>query len=70
MAKSNKTAKTADRPIPYTVTDPDAPIPYRVRVATPSPELRNFVVPKLGIRGFAARPAPVEAPSAVHRKVA
>jgi hypothetical protein len=35
------------KPIPYTVTD--LPIPYRVRVQTPSPELRAFVVPKLGV---------------------
>ena len=35
-------------PIPYTVTD--LPIPYRVRVAAPSAELRAFVVPKLGVR--------------------
>lgn len=43
----------ADRPIPYALTD--APIPYRVRVDTPSPELRAFVVPRLGIQ-------PVELP--------
>jgi hypothetical protein len=36
------------QPIPYAVTD--LPIPYRVRVCTPSPELRAFVVPKLGVQ--------------------
>jgi hypothetical protein len=35
--------KNSNQPIPYAVTD--LPIPYRVRVATPSPELRAFVVP-------------------------
>jgi len=40
-----------NRPIPYLVTD--LPIPYRVRVATPSRELRDFVVPRLGIQGSA-----------------
>ena len=40
-----------DRPIAYTVTDPDAPIPYRIRLETASPELRSFVVPRLGIEG-------------------
>jgi hypothetical protein len=38
-----------DSPIPYALTD--VPIPYRVRVATASPTLRSFVVPRLGIRG-------------------
>ena len=35
-------------PIPYVLVD--APAPYRVRVATASPALRSFVVPRLGIR--------------------
>lgn len=35
-----------DRPIPFTLAlDPDAPVPYRVRVAT-SPALRALVVPR------------------------
>jgi hypothetical protein len=40
-----------DRRIPYLVTD--LPVPYRVRVATPSAELRALVVPKLGIQPVA-----------------
>ena len=32
-----------DIPIPFTLSD--APIPYRIRVETVSPELRAFVVP-------------------------
>lgn len=47
-----------DRPIAYAVTDApipflvnDAPVPYRVRVGTPSAEMRAFVVPQLGIEG-------------------
>jgi hypothetical protein len=58
--KTRSAARTTkpilDRPIPYAVTDSpipylvtDLPIPYRVRVGTPSAELRRFVVPKLGI---------------------
>lgn len=51
-----KTKKTvADQPIPYLLND--APIPYRIRVETPSPELRSFVVPKLSIQP-SAPPAP------------
>ena len=37
-----------DQPISYAVTD--LPIPYRVRVLTASPDLREFVVPRLGIQ--------------------
>ena len=48
---TKKTTKL-DRPIPFTVTDPNAPVPYRVRVETASPDLRAFVVPRLGIRGY------------------
>ncbi len=48
--------KNADRPIPFSVTDPDRPIPYRVRVRTASLELHDFVVPKLGIRGVVPGP--------------
>lgn len=43
-----------DQPIPYLVNDD--PIPYRVRVTTPSPELRSFVVPRLGILGSETPP--------------
>jgi hypothetical protein len=39
-----------DQPIPFSVVDPSAPIPYRVRVLPPSLELLGFVVPVLGIR--------------------
>jgi hypothetical protein len=45
-------------PIPFTVTDPDAPVPYRLRVLAPSQELRDFVVPRLGISSI-----PEERPS-------
>ena len=39
-----------DRAVPYTVTDL-LPVPYRVRVGTPSHALRSFVVPR-GARTF------------------
>jgi hypothetical protein len=69
----NKTSKlNVDQPIPFTVVDPDAPIPYRIRVATPSVELRNFVVPVLGIQGEMSPPGaiPEERPSEVRLKKA
>jgi hypothetical protein len=54
----NTNRKNVDAPIPYAVTDlpipylvNDVPVPYRVRVGTPSPELRDFMVPVLGIKG-------------------
>ena len=60
-----KTKKNpADQPIPYTVTD--MPVPYRIRVDTPSPELRSFVVPKLAIQPF----IPGERESGMRLKVA
>jgi hypothetical protein len=55
-----------DQSVPYIVTD--LPIPYRMRVVTPSPELRAFVVPRLGVQG-----SPFlldEAPSEVKLRVA
>jgi hypothetical protein len=39
---------------PYIVND--QPIPYRLRVALPPPELRRFVVPRLGVRGSLVPP--------------
>ena len=51
------------RSIPYLVTD--LPIPYRVRVATSSSELRAFVVPKLSIQPVATATIPVEEPKKV-----
>jgi len=54
-----------DQPIPYAVTD--LPIPYRVRVLTASPELRAFVVPKLGIHPVATVTVPVEEPKSETR---
>jgi hypothetical protein len=64
----------ADAPIPYAVTDlpipywaNDVPIPYRTRVATPSPALRAFMVPVLGIRGSTLPP---EAQSETRLRVA
>ena len=59
-----------DQPIPFTVVDPDAPIPFRVRVATPGPEMRSFVVPALGVRGIAEPPVPEERRSGPRLKVA
>lgn len=53
-------ARNADATIHYAVTDPEAPIPflvtdmpvpYRVRVGTMSPDLREFMVPTLRIKG-------------------
>jgi hypothetical protein len=35
-----------DRPIAYAPVDPDAPIPFRVRVLPVSQTLRDFVVPR------------------------
>lgn len=58
---------STDRPIPHTVTD--LPIPYRVRVATASPALRQFVVPTLGIRGQTELPE-ADRPSGTRLKVA
>lgn len=53
----------ADAPIPYAVTDlpipylvNDLPVPYRLRMGTPSPELRDSVVPVLGIKGSSIPP--------------
>jgi len=59
-----------NRPIPYVVTD--LPIPYRLRVLTASPELRAFVVPKLGIQPIATVTLPLleEEKSGVRMKVA
>lgn len=48
----------SSQPIPYAVTD--LSIPYRVRVMAASPELRAFVVPKLGIQPVATETRPVE----------
>lgn len=52
--RSTVTLTAADQPIGYVVSD--APIPYRVRVGTASPALREFVVPVLGIKGSAVPP--------------
>lgn len=60
-----------NRPIPYVVTD--LPIPYRLRVLTASPELRAFVVPKLGIQPVATVTVPIleeEEKSGIRMKVA
>lgn len=60
-----KTKKiAADKPIPYTVTD--MPVPYRIRVDTPSPELRAFVVPRLNVQPS----APLAPESGLRLKVA
>ena len=71
--RTRQTNPSVDRPIPYAVTDlpirylvNDAPIPYRVRVGTPSAQLRQFVVPRLGIEGS---PFPPEAQSETRLKV-
>jgi hypothetical protein len=58
-----------DQPIPFTVTDPDAPVPYRIRVATPSPELRAFVAPSSRVPTFDAPPPPVAQESGPRLKV-
>ena len=50
-----------DQPIPFAVVDLDSPVPYKLRVDT-QPSLRDFVVPRLGIRGYAAPPAPASEP--------
>ncbi len=61
-------------PIPFLVTDPDAPVPYRLRVLAPSQELRvlapsqelrDFVVPRLGIPSI-----PEERPSGARLRAA
>ena len=57
-----------DQPIPFTVVD--LPIPYRVRVATSSPDLRKFVVPRNTVEVFSQPPVPEEAPSGMRLKVA
>lgn len=59
--KTKQTSKklAGNQPIPYTLTD--IPVPYRVRVDTPSPELRAFVVPRNTIETFAAPPPPIPA---------
>lgn len=65
-----KTTKI-DQPVPYAITD--LPIPYRVRVLTASPELRVFVVPKLGIQPAATVTVPIseeEEKSGIRLKVA
>lgn len=49
-------SQTIDRPIPFTVTD--LPIPYRVRVAAPSAELRGFVAPRHDVQTFTSPPVP------------
>jgi hypothetical protein len=54
---TKKSVPTIDQPILFAVVDPDAPIPHRVRVATASRALRDFVVPVLGIRGLSEPPA-------------
>ena len=58
-----------DQPIPYTVTDLDAPIPYRVRVDTPSAALRSFVAPRHTVPVFSVPPVPAE-PASEPRLVA
>jgi hypothetical protein len=56
--RNRKNRKNVDAPIPFALTDEpvpylvnDMPVPYRVRVETPSPGLRDFMVPVLGIKG-------------------
>jgi len=58
-----------DKPVPYALPpfDPDQPIPYRACVLTASPELRTFVVPKLGIQPVATTTVPVEEPKSETR---
>lgn len=63
----NETIDT-DRPIQYTLSAVDTPIPYRVRVATPSAELRSFVVPQLSIQGRETPELPAERPSEVRMR--
>ena len=58
----------SNQPIPYAVTD--LPIPYRVCVGTPSPELRAFVVPKLGIQPVPTETVPAAPASETRLKVA
>ena len=60
-----------DHPISYAVTD--LQIPYRVRVLTASPDLREFVVPRLGIQPVATVTVPVpeeDEKSGIRMKVA
>ncbi len=52
---------TIDQPIPYAVTD--MPIPFRVRVGTPSSDLRSFVVPRLDVPTFSEASVLVDRPS-------
>lgn len=54
--------------IPYTIVDLDTSIPHRVRVDTPSEEMRSFVVPQ-GAQRFSTT-KPVEEKSGVRLKVA
>jgi hypothetical protein len=48
--------------------NPDAPVPFRIRVDSPSAELRAFVVPA-GAQRFSTEP-PAEEKSGVRLKVA
>lgn len=59
-----------DRPIPFSVVDLDSPVPYLVRVATPTPEMRSFVVPKIRVQVFTQPPVPEERSSGPRLKVA
>lgn len=71
MSKRTTTpSPSIDAPIPFTVTDPDAPIPYRVRVGTLSAELRGFVVPRHDVPTFSKPPVPEDRPSGLQLKVA
>jgi hypothetical protein len=54
----------ADQPIPYLVND--LPVPYRIRMDTPSHALRAFVVPELNVQTF----FPSEPESGIRMKVA
>jgi len=65
MNTNTQESLDADTPIPFAVTDADEPIPYlvndmpvpyRVRMATPSPELLDYMVPVLGIKGSSIPP--------------
>jgi len=58
-----------DRPIPYTLAlSEDEPIAFRIRVDSPSVEMRAFVVPA-GAKRFSTEP-PVEEKSGVRLKAA
>jgi hypothetical protein len=59
-----------NKPIPFALTelaelelDADKPIPYRIRVSTPSPEMRGYVVPRHDVPTFSEPPVPEERPS-------